>query len=246
MSNQAQTPKLKAPTLEIKPVVPFSYTGRTVVVVHIYDEQIWYDSIQPRLAETLDGRCDYDLYISITKRDNLDLIADSIRKVYPNAVIVPVENVGEDVNGFMHCVKAIEDSGKDYDYMLKLHTKSNVAWRNSLLDGALPKNCDRLNALLDNGEAMIGSLRWIRTFPDALNHIGGILEKIGCKRYPMRFVGGTMFWVRFDIIKKYLFGGKLPVDYFDEAYKRVGLKQHAMERVFGMMVSDSGGAIVGL
>ena len=103
-------PKAAAPVLE-KPVEePFAYDGSVAVVVHIYGYDVWERSIQPRLAEVLDGKCKYDLYISLTARDNIDETRARILAIYPNAVIIPVENVGEDVNGFMHCVKAIEDS----------------------------------------------------------------------------------------------------------------------------------------
>lgn len=239
-------PKAAAPVLE-KPVEePFAYDGSVAVVVHIYGYDVWEKSIQPRLAEVLDGKCKYDLYISLTARDNIDETRARILAIYPNAVIIQVENVGEDVNGFMHCVKAIEDSGKEYDYILKLHTKTKDLWRTDLLNGTIPHNCVTINKLLTGHAAMIGPRKWIKAIPDAAVHVQPILTKIGCGKHPLRFMAGTMFWIRFDIIKKYLFGGKLPVDYFNEPYKKMGLKQHAMERIFGMMVTDVGGTISGV
>ena len=226
----------------------FSYKGKVAVILHIYYKDIWENSIKNRIKNTLNGNCNYDLYVSITKRDasEVEEIRSSVLDLNPNAFIVVVENVGEDVGGFMYCLKEIENRGKEYDYILKLHTKRVNSWRNAMLDGTLPIDCTTLNTLLEKNVAMIGSMRYLYSCKDAETKVDEILSKTGCTRHPLRFVAGTMFWIRFDIIKKYMFGDKLPVDYFNEEYRVCGLRQHAMERVFGMFVSDVNETIQGI
>ena len=56
------------------------------------------------------------------------------------------------------------------------------------------------------------------------------------------FIGGTIFWVKYDILKKYLTDKTIDtiLESMSDGYVIEPSPQHAMERIFGYMVKSEG------
>jgi len=65
-------------------------------------------------------------------------------------------------------------------------------------------------------------------------------NRMGINDDTLEFFSGTMFWMKWCILDKYLKTGKLTIDDFNEPHAPDGTTAHAMERVFACMVRDSG------
>ena len=57
----------------------------------------------------------------------------SIKKMYPNVNYVISENYGFDVGSFFHILEIVKQRKERYDYLIKLHTKTDNEKRDNLL-----------------------------------------------------------------------------------------------------------------
>ena len=76
----------------------------------------------------------FNVIDSITKEQ-----LQQLQKKYPNAYFVLSENYGFDIGSFFHILQLIKEEDEKYDYVLKIHTKtdfrgqlSTLHWRPSL------------------------------------------------------------------------------------------------------------------
>ena len=93
-----------------------------------------FDQFTPYIDNVLQSCPTADIYI--TYRENEDPSAMCLQK-YPQAVIFRALN-GCDTGAFLLQMKYMFDTHKTYDYVFKIHTKSNNPlyphWMNDLLD----------------------------------------------------------------------------------------------------------------
>jgi len=117
------------------------------LLVHLH---VFYPEQLPYFLEKLSHiqGCAWDLYVTYSREEAL--IRREITAACPQAVFLPVENVGFDVWPFLRVLRAVDFDR--YDYVLKLHTKhgapgygghlwsvqfSGYRWRNLLVDAVL-------------------------------------------------------------------------------------------------------------
>jgi lipopolysaccharide biosynthesis protein len=143
----------------------------------------------------------YDIYIALPP--NTD--PRTVKSYWSKAVVVYHENRGMDIGGFFALCPSLLRTR--YDYVLKLHTKSHTVWRKALLEPLLgtPEKVEAGLALFTSKVGMIGAKSWlIRMGPDLGiydTHISQICKTWNVPKTTCSFIGGTVFWVRYSILK---------------------------------------------
>lgn len=228
-----------------------------------------YDSSKYSIAVSLHiGNCDifddimiylhrlkdtiiFDLYANILvygdyRDKNHTIIKNKLLHFKSDTYISTYENIGMDIGPFLKHIKYIKEIKKTYDFVLKLHTKTNVVWRNELIDPLLSSSKNILYYLNrmqnDKNIGMICSNKWLLNM-DTLNNY--ILFNL-LKKYKIaynsecKFVGGTIFWIKWDILSSFFTVNKI-----DELYSMLekGYSEnkrptvvHSIERLFGIII----------
>ncbi len=201
------------------------------------------------------------LYVTLTQPNPL-LEAD-IRAFDHQVEIVYVENKGWDIAPFLTVINQV-DLDK-FDYVVKLHTKRNVPvfpcmvngfdlsggkWRQKLLNfcSSADKWLNSLHMLRKPNVGMVADEQVIverdKMTAERQATLLSLLQQYGLSlgKNP-KFVGGTMFAVRAEIVK--LFQHKASADDFEETVRgREMTMAHYWERLFGYAVSAAGYDIV--
>lgn len=235
---------------------------KIAVVLHLYYHDLW-EEFSEQLKRINHG---FDLYVTLTIGSSPDMKLHTMREQilleYPRARVFVLENKGLDIGAFLIVLKNLISSGEQYDLLLKLHSKKSILscgpqrgeyWRKELYR-PLFDNLPRIIELMQTNEqiGMVGSRLHLYDFEGVniptINYFRDLLNIHTPQRI---FVGGTMFWVRYTILTDYLNPSlideiihKLEDGYFTDA----GIPRftHAMERIFGYMISDSQKVIAGI
>lgn len=226
-----------------------------LVNIHLY-----YDFLYKELKQCLLNIKDYneiDLYVTLPK--HMEEIENDIKSSFDNVNIIIAENLGYDVAPFVDVLSRVNLD--DYSYVIKLHTKRDVPssasrfwfkgakWRNMLLK--FVKTKENFKRVLDRFEndgtiGMHGPVTSTFNFitDDKIGHkeSNRFIQNNICKnkRY-YRFVAGTMFMVKAELLKPIQ---KLNLKYTDFDVPDVSHEDcqlaHMLERAFGYLVYSSG------
>lgn len=231
---------------------------KIAVCVHLYHIDM-IDSITSYLTNM---EYDYDLFISLVKPYPQSFL-NRLKKINKNTEIVYVKNIGVDVGGFLQVYKKIKNS---YDLILKIHTKKGLGsekspsnylkkhgledsikrgqnWFNRSMNGVLGDK-NRVKNIIKEFETnpncgMIGA-KTHNNFDSNKNHMEFIFSLMNLKvdYTNHHFIGGTIFWVKNSIFKKYLTDDVIDkiLNKSPEGYAYEPSINHAMERVFGCLV----------
>lgn len=185
-----------------------------------------------------------DLYVTYQKESDPIHV---IRRQFPNAIFIQTTR-GCDTGAFLLQIEAMYH--KKYDYVFKLHTKKREDWRLDLLDPVADTTsrirlvCQQFKEHPEIG-MIYGNTRWIRRH-DQINE--PLITEL-CQKYHTeingnsRFVGGTIFWVRWAILKKWVEDSHINLR---NEYNRCELGylvnnkptfMHSWERIFGYIVN---------
>jgi lipopolysaccharide biosynthesis protein len=181
--------------------------------------------------------------ILITYREAQDPTIMCKRK-YPNAVVIKADR-GADTGAFLVQIKRLLATNQEYDYIFKIHTKSNDKWKEELLNG-LAGDQVQISRVFQifrdyTNVGIIGAKRWIiKRTPSDVNE--PVVNEI-CRRYQVQldrsvsFVGGTIFWMRMSVAKKIAQQFDIVHEYAicELGKKNEPSKAHAWERLFGYM-----------
>ena len=158
---------------------------------------------------------EYNLTIYFNVIDSIQKTQLSqLRKKYPNVYFVLSENYGFDIGSFFHILQIVKERNESYDYVLKLHTKTDNEKRDGLLEPILGSNqiirkiINELNEHKDVGILASKTARCIDAHVDFVRnqqYLQQLLfwhfqEKTNVSKQP--YVSGTMFWMRFSIINE--------------------------------------------
>ena len=136
-----------------------------------------------------------------------------IKKKYPYAKHIITDNFGFDIGSFFTILNICKQNNYEFDYVIKIHTKTSEIERDKLLKPLLG-SINRIKIILDilNNEniGLIGSASATCYNYDKLaihneNHLKYLLKKYKIsKNYneSIQFIGGTMFWIKYDVLKK--------------------------------------------
>ena len=156
------------------------------------------------------------MYINIINTIRPEHISQ-IKQLYSDENIIISDNYGFDIGSFFHILHIIKKYNEQYDYVIKLHTKTNHSVRNELLTpilGDIHKIRNIIEIFRENGKLGIitsKKSRCIDAQADFLrnksylqqflywyfNEKTNVIKQV----YPT----GTIFWARFDIFKKVFF-----------------------------------------
>ena len=196
------------------------------------------------------------------RKDHYD-VSQKIKKFKEDSKIVITKNVGMDIGGFLQCYKYI---GDDADLILKIHTKKSLGsfenksfdinrygyekakligeqWFTELMDGVLG-SCDKVTKIINEFKindkcGMVGYKKYNNHKKNGA-YIKPLLDynNIKIDLNESYFVGGTIFWVRNDIMKKYLTEDNVEhiIKLLLPGYSYEPSYAHAMERMFAYYV----------
>jgi lipopolysaccharide biosynthesis protein len=196
------------------------------------------------------------------RKDYYD-VNQKIKKFKEDTKIIITKNIGMDIGGFLQNYKYIDTN---VDLILKIHTKKSLGsfenksfdvdrygydkakkygekWFTELMDGVLG-NHNKVDKIINefkvnNKCGLVGYKKYNNHRKNG-SYIKPLLNNysININLDESYFVGGTIFWVRNDIMKKYLTNDKidwilkllLPNYSYEPSYA------HAMERMFAYFV----------
>jgi lipopolysaccharide biosynthesis protein len=239
------------------------------IIIHLYYVDLW-DEISNYLKNV---NYDCDIHVSLTK-DNIEQNKEFRNKVkdIDNIYIYELENKGLDIGPFLYVFNKIVKQGLIYDLMLKLHTKKGIhekrnplvgiRWRNQLMHPIL-KDKDTVNKIVnifkkDKDTGIIGSKSWLvdRKHPGFIYNHQYIKEyikifNIKTNLNNIKFIGGTMFWCRFDVYSEFFMKHNVMKIYkdletgaFTDSYQP--RRTHALERILSLIMMDDDKKIIGI
>jgi len=240
------------------------YSGaapKIAILVHIY-----YDNLVGEMINYLSKfPYEFDLYISLASdaypnltRQVEDNIA-AIKAAFPGAHTQVVPNKGKDIGGKLVLLKHIFEEEVSYDYLVFAHDKQSLhlgdrrsanRWRSELLSAVFsPDNVNRiLAAFTQNPDiGMCGGRVIDGLMQSVISHNPGnypLIKKtyeslFGSLPQTGAFIGGTMFWVRFNLFKEALTSHRIDVilSQLEPGNVREPSITHALERIFGIIVT---------
>lgn len=229
------------------------------VFVHLYYQDLW-NEVKKHLSKI---PFEYDLYVTISK-DHKNEISNNVLSFKKNAYILPIANRGADFGGFFTALNVAFNTNKKYDWILKIHGKKSLLispkagerWRRTSYQTLIPTDFSKLRTLFANKEVgMIGAKKQIMGLStnDKKNgkvtnqeHIDFFRKKYKITDDELKFVGGSMFWMRYDLLKDVFFDERLTVSDFDPGHKPDGTKAHGMERFIANLVRDKKHKLIGI
>jgi lipopolysaccharide biosynthesis protein len=204
--------------------------------------------------------CHYQTDLYITYREDCDPSTMCLRK-YPTAVIIKATK-GADTGPFLLQIKAMIESGHHYDYVFKIHTKSDgpaggyyETWVDDLLNptAGTPEQVLYVIKKFQKHQkiGLIGSDKFLMDFDYDNDLCRQICRRLHIHRRGL-FIGGTIFWIRMEVLYYLIqqLGGieRLSEEYqlFEEGKAEQPSYAHVWERIYGLIVRKSGYRLCGL
>jgi len=239
------------------------------IIIHLYYTDLW-DEIKTYLENV---NYDYDLHISLTQ-DNEKENSKFLERIkdLKNVTTYILENKGLDIGPFLYVFNEIVKQDLQYDLLLKLHTKKGLhgnrhpemgeKWRKQLLLPILKdkETVEKIINIFDTNKEIgtVGSQKWFVTrthvgFHYNLPYIREFTKHFGFKTEynNIAFIGGTIFWSRFDTYKNFFINNDMISVYntletgaFTDSH--APKKTHAMERILAMIIYEDGKKIIGI
>lgn len=229
---------------------------RVSIILHLYYQDLWF-YFKEKL-EKLNYK--FDLYVTLSQNSatigQTEWLKEKIKSFGGKVFIVP--NKGLDIGPFLFVLNYIFKKGIIYDYTIKLHSKKSLhnsigdSWRDDLVNSLIGNQKvfnSNINKIENGNIGMVGSEKWIWEDPDNYDnkYIDYFKDKLLIKSNINKFIGGTMFMVNFNILKKYFIKNSISIyEELEEGYfqdNESPKKTHALERIFGIIVYDSGKSI---
>lgn len=224
------------------------------VVVHAFYPDFW-DEIAPLLAAQ---GFDFDLFVTLTKRDGTEALRARVLKAFPDAQVWLMPNHGRDILPFVHLV----NSGvlAPYAAVCKLHSKKSPhrsdgdAWRKALVAGVLG-DAGPTSARLEQFLALPGAGFWTaegqryegdhwwgvnRPRAEALMTRAGLTPPAG----PLVFPAGSIYWIKPPVLQALAALGLEAADFEPEQALVDGTTAHSVERMMGWLAAQAGQEIL--
>jgi lipopolysaccharide biosynthesis protein len=241
---------------------------RIAVLMHLYHHDMWNDLA----AYITHIRFPFDLYVNLVEGNPANgAMTKIIRTRFPSTHVQVTENRGRDIGGFLRLMAAVLRSGQPYGSAILMHSKKSLrqppevgaGWLHTLLN-CLLGHPDRateiaLAFMLEPCLGMVGSDVWLfneQSRPElALSKNRPFVEeyrrRFGLAHATTDFIAGTMFWARAEPFLGF-FAQHDPLaiaaeletgDHYDDDQPT---RTHALERIFGYLITGQGYIIRGL
>lgn len=243
--------------------------ARIAVIFHMYYQDLMGE-IVGYINNLSKAGLAFDTYVTLTHgsahNDQTRWVQDQLLCRLPSPTwIYTLPNKGTDNGPFLCCMGHIMEAGREYDYVVKVHTKKSLlgssklalaqVWRTELLDPILGSP-EKIKAVLKifntrKDVGMVAARRHITSHMATNKAILADYQKLFGLPKPSLFVGGNMFWIRFKILKHFLskvdtlkIYQQLEEGYVTDA--KGGTHTHSLERVWGYMVTNYNQRICGV
>jgi rhamnosyltransferase len=229
------------------------------VCLHLFHTDMFDD-----ISKYLDNiKFNYDLFVGLVDGFYEESIKEKILSYKPDTKIIIVQNIGMDIGGFLQVYKHV---GFDYSLVLKLHTKKGVGakdkpkgsvikfgyeeaakighrWYETMMNYVLGSE-SKIETILkkfkrDPKCGMVGH-KLYNNYNANISIMKSLFPLFGITNITpnMYFIGGTIFWFRNGVFKKY-FTDEV-IDYLlsisPQGYVQEPSINHAIERLFGIIV----------
>lgn len=218
-----------------------------LVHLHIYYPHL-YDELKNCILNITSHKV--DLFVTMVE-EHSEIISD-IKETFPNSHIEIVENRGYDVGPFIHILNQVNLD--NYDYILKLHTKSDKPkpchlygfdasgnkWRKELI--SFMNNWNQTISLIEKRKdvgMIAGANVILKSCYDkgfyVMEKVFEIAESIMQSKVDENylFVAGTMFLIRAKLLKP--IQNKFTLKDFETAQEGGETLAHIFERIFGII-----------
>ncbi len=231
----------------------FKKSNDICVIFHVYYEDL-VDDIITEYLDPIAGKI--DMFVTVHESVSMATIA-RIRGKFPNLYMMMLENRGRDIRPFLKIYPLLVERG--YETACKIHTKKTEyrndgdAIRKRLLDALLKTDIEEITREFSRDEklGMIVPRGSLVDLSKRQRHISNhywldkLLRKIGradlIGSYNFDFSAGSMFWFRVASLKGLMDKELIDPEQFEvEAGQTDGCLQHAIERVMGLLVKESG------
>lgn len=226
------------------------------IVFHIFWDDIFLEIIENLRKFTFE----FDLYIVYPKGSPFEekiKVAKEEFKIF-NTTYLMCNNVGKDIGGKLTVIDYLIKKNINYDYLLFAHDKKSIhmkpeqgeAWRKNLYRGIFNNVHIVFNSFYANKNIkMVGPMaregltksKAVSVHPGNYPIILNILSNFFKLNTPSTsaFIGGTMFWVEWDIFKAIFSEINIQriLNILEEGNVREPSNAHAMERIFGILVT---------
>lgn len=224
------------------------------ILIHIH---VYYTSMWPELRDCVRNLTGYPFELHVTLLAEASGFSERITADFPEAQIHLVENRGYDIGPFLTVLEKVDLS--HYSYVLKLHTKRDLAhplqfrgfygphWRNRLL--TLVRNRRRVKKCIEFFEknpkaGMLSNCRLIVrddvTDPVTAREVRRFLKERGFPLFPFSFVGGAMFFCRAALLQPIKDFHFQMSEFAVPTAAREHTLAHLVERLFGYFVYKQG------
>jgi len=174
---------------------------RLAIALHLFNFDL-LDELHGYLQNLTKAGYRYNMYVAVPFGSDIT----QLRKYWPTAIVTTHENRGFDIASFFSLCQLIMQ--RKYDFVLKLHTKSDTTWRKSLIAPLLETPLQAKAALAlfkDPKVGMVGARSWVIQMNNDWgiyhHHITEICKRWQVPLVPCHFVGGTVFWVRWSLFE---------------------------------------------
>ncbi|MEZ2741680.1 glycosyltransferase [Paenalcaligenes hominis] len=243
------------------PIKPSMDDLRVAAHLHVYYEDIAPELLQA--AATLPAQA--EVFITTPHEPTaLRALAHEYLGHLARIEVIQLPNQGKDVGPFIEVI--YQFNLPSYDVVLKLHTKrsQNAAsylavirqlfgndivdgddWRRKLIApiaGNATITEQTLRRFISDPElGMIGARQFLCSAPDAnRNAYAALCQRLHIATHP-EFFGGTMFWIRGQVLQRFIDAGITFDDFSPTDQAEVeNTLEHQLERVFGALVQSYG------
>ena len=240
---------------------------KIAVCLHLFYTDMWEEMIS-----YIDNiKVPFKLYVNLVHGFYTPEIVDTIKEYREDAVITFSHNKGVDIGGFLNSYSVVDG---DTDLILKIHTKKSIGLPDKPSDmvrvyglesakqkgsewfirnmGGLLKNPEQINNIIErfkNDETcgMVGHNLETYVGPNEFL-VKELIQifKLNSDVINSNFIDGTMFWVRNDILSKYLTLDliNLLLKMIPKGYHNEPSINHSLERIFGYIIKNENKEVV--
>jgi lipopolysaccharide biosynthesis protein len=207
-------------------------------------------------------------FFCISNQGNNKKLIEQIIKDFPDSYIITPPNIGKDLGGKIALIDLMMRLNHKADYYILLHDKKSPhstlgdTWREKLFRIIEPSFIEKIQQLFEENKTIgiVGAKEFI--INEYKENTGDfectsnlILKKLivnySLKLNTFEFIGGTMFWVRSEIMNAF-FAKNSPLEIRKTFEKgnvldyQTGTQTHAWERMLSWIAIDQGYKIKGI
>jgi lipopolysaccharide biosynthesis protein len=236
------------------------------VIVHMYYCQS-LELMKQQLTVFNEYNCVLFFNICSSSFEKENLYRD-LRAAYPGAFIIETPNIGKDIGGKLAIIDLCVKLKIDLDYLIFLHDKKSPhsalgdVWRKKLFRIIEQENIESILKMFETNRkiGVVGAQEFIVNEYDKKtvgfnSTSNGILKEL-ISKYELKldthdFIGGTMFWIRAELIISF-FSRYSSLEIRSSLEKgnvldyKKGTYTHAWERMLSWIATDSGYSIKGI